>query len=351
MTDVRQLSLVHPTSPSTPYHIVDFRFELPRSASHPDQVWWLSSATNTEGPTQFNVLPSSLDAESSGIIQNSGSRACASVVYEVQARVICGRSIIAEAVREVQIFDSPYLYPPICIEDFAPEYVCEQLKALKKNLFSNRGTLSIVTEEPAPFEFSCCQDHATTKLPISFLLQVSNGQGDRLPPFDLVSEVSWRLKASTFVMMRETTCSPTIQQAFMSPSIAECTSLRQSKTFKLAWSQWEETTLYNEFKHEKAWTAKQTIWLSTPTSCLLPPTFCTPYLLRRYSISLRIRVRGIGRVNARFNIPVQITYRSAPVASPLPRCHIPSSSVQEGVTTIVRSVGQDPDLDLPAYVP
>ena len=347
LTDVRQLSRAHTTSSSTLDHILNFQFELPRPVSRSEQGLNPGSTSAAQALNQWNALPSSLKAESSIILdlQNSGSRARALVGYEVQACVIRGRAILATTVQDIKIFDSPRPTPPICIADFAPEYVCEQAKALKKNIFTTLGTVFIVLDEPAPFEFQTCLAQATTKLPVSVHVQISSGLGGNLVPFGLVADITWRLKASTFVIMKETAGLPTVQQASTSQLVNKCTVFGRCRRLKLGWPQWEEVPLCNNLKHGKAWKTKQDLWLSIPISCHIPPTFSVPYLVRRYSISLRMSIGGTGRAEARFNVPVQVVYRTSP------HRWNTFTSAQEDITALSQGSSESPQFDLPRYIP
>ena len=341
LTHVRQLNYASTTSSSTLDHILDFQFELRRSVSHSEPGLNLGSTTAAQTLNQWNALPSSLKAASS----NSGSRATALVRFEVQARVIRGRAVIASTVQDIKIFDSQRPTPPTCIADFAPEYVCEQAKALKKNVFKSLGTVFIVLDEPAPFEFQTSLEQATTKLPVSVHVQNSSGLGENLMPFGLVADITWRLKASTFVMMKETAGLPTVQQASTSQFVTECTVFGQRRRLKLRWPQWEEVPLCTNVKIDKAWKTKEDLWLSIPVSCHIPPTFSAPYLVRRYSISLRMSFRGTGRAEARFNVPVQVIYRT----SPQPENTF--TSVQSDITALSQGSSESLQLDLPRYIP
>ena len=242
-------------------------------------------------------------------LRNSGSRASASVSYKLSALVVRGTATIASTSQEIFIYDSLPTTPPICIGDFYPEYVCEQIASLRKRVFTKQGKLSISIDEPAPFELQHDRDVVQTKLPLSLLVRLRHGSQDEMPNFELISDITWRLKASTFVMMKENAALPTTKQASASPFVATCAVFETSQRMKVRWSQWQETSSRTD-PNQRALNMRQDLLLSIPARCLPPPTFCTSYLVRRYSISLCMRIEGAGRANARFNVPVQIAYRS-----------------------------------------
>ena len=327
MVDCRHFNCIPTMSSYTQQVTTDFHFALPRSTSLPGDGSSLAGNGAALASNHWG-FPPSLETESSMIsdLQNSGSKGGAVVSYEVKARLFYGRALIASTVRGIRVFDSTAPAPPICTADFSPEYVCEQVKSLKKNLFTKLGTLSIVTGEPKPLEFQSSQGQATTQLSISIVLRIPDGHSDAGLPSGLVSDITWCLKASTFIMMKETAALPTVQQASTSPFVTKSTSRGQRRGLKLRWPQWEEAPLCTDRPNEKVWKTKHDLVLSIPSSCLPAPTFCTPYLVRRYSISLRMNVKGAGRAEARFNVPVQVIYRSPTVASSSPRFPIPLDS-------------------------
>ena len=167
-------------------------------------------------------------------LRNSGSRASASVSYKLSALVVRGTATIASTSQEIFIYDSLPTTPPICIGDFYPEYVCEQITSLRKRVFTKQGKLSISIDEPAPFELQHDRDLVQTKLPLSLLVRLRHGSQDEMPNFELISDITWRLKASTFVMMKESAALPTTKQASASPFVATCAVFETSQRMESA---------------------------------------------------------------------------------------------------------------------
>ena len=60
----------------------------------------------------------------------------------------------------------------------------------------------------------------------------------------------------------------------------------------------------------ESWTHTADLTLSIPKRVLVVPTFSTPYLTRRYSLLLQIRVAGaVGAAKLTLEVPVQVVYR------------------------------------------
>ena len=62
---------------------------------------------------------------------------------------------------------------------------------------------------------------------MSVLVRIPSALENNLLPFGLVSEITWRLRASTFVIMKETAGLPTVQQASTSQFVTKCTVFGQ----------------------------------------------------------------------------------------------------------------------------
>jgi hypothetical protein len=148
-----------------------------------------------------------------------------------------------------------------------------------------------------------------TRLPISFAVQGSDAEGRSdanisTTPFN--ANVTWQLRTSTFMSVEPMNFVPTVLQARRTPSITLTTAFGLRHTLKLTLSGWKKPSSRSVFHNtqgiENAWAIEEELALSIPTRCLLPPTFVTPHLTRRYSLIVHIKVAGNGKASVRLGI-------------------------------------------------
>ena len=322
------MSTANATISSTGQVDVTFHLHLPKSLSSCTQDCGDPDADASDCLRQWRPLPSSLSVHSiSGADQYSSvQKFDAMVSYMMQAHVFRNGEMIGSASRDLRLFDAMSPQPPTCLSDFPSEYLCEQRDALRRRILTRRvGVFSAAVTEPAPFSFYDGQEFVMTRLPISFAVQVPlsnppDRTSDALNPnititTPFIANITWQLKTLTFMSAEPMDFVPTVLQAHRTPSITAITTLGLRHRLKLALGGWKKGTSSSAKKgsSDKAsccWTIDEDLALSIPTRCLLAPTFVTPHLSRRYSLTVQVKVAGFARASVRLEVPVQIVYQT-----------------------------------------
>ena len=302
---------------------IKFHLSLPKSLSSYTEDYRDSDSGVSDCSRQWSHLPSSLSVRSTSASDPycPVQRLDAKASYMVQAHVFRNSEMIGSISREIRLFDSMEPQPPTCLSDFSSEYMCEQKDALRKHIFARVGVFSTAIAEPDPFLFCDGKDFAMTRLPISFAVQGPNveGRGDALiPTMTFNASIMWQLKTLTFMSVEPMNFVPTVLQARRTPSITLITTLGLRHQLKLALSGWKRrppniSAFSNAQGIEQAWTIEEELALSIPRRCMLPPTFVTPHLSRRYSLGVHVKVAGYGKASVRLEVPVQIVYQNEPI--------------------------------------
>jgi hypothetical protein len=328
-----------PDSTSSTSH-TSFRFDLDLSKafSHFTQdIIDYDSSFFPPCPSQWRHLPSSLSVTSflTSDPYRTIQRFDAKASYRVQAHLFRHGNMISGTWQDVLIFDNMEPQPPTCLVDFSSEYLCRQERVLRKHIVSRVGVLSVTIAEPDPFLFSSGKDFAITRLPIHFGLQGS-------PAVPYTTSVTWRLRTATFVSVKPMTVMPTVLQACRTPSISLITTRGLRHRMKLVIRDWKKPATGSG----TAWSIDEKIALAIPTRCLLPPTFITPHISRRYSLLVQVKVAGDGKAGVKLEIPVQMVYLKGREPA-----GVQGEMGAERDSDAPRILAADAVNDLPVYVP
>lgn len=302
----------------------------------------------------WNFLPSSLEQKSSRTsgLKNSAPKTAASVVYQVKVQLRLGATMLAEAVRKVHIFDCKGSTPPLCLRDFAPEYICQQASVIRKNILQKTGIMSVEVDQPAPLVFVSSGGAVTTRILLKVSLRTISDASGFFAGGTFEAEITWRLRSSTFVSMQMLHALPTVREAALSKLMAYLATSSPRRRLKMIWSDWTPTNPQSQTcsGSKTEWTAIYPIWLSIHSTPALAPTFSLPYLSRRYSILLHVSVSGLGRSQTSLTLPVQITYRSEALGSTRSGEAGRSPSTIKRVVSPFQARHEGDDAPLPLYI-
>lgn len=251
----------------------------------------------------LRTLPSSLNVFGPWCTMAAGQACCqaeATVRYEVEATAYRGDAIVSKQVHEVRIYDSPDSHPPpVHMADFPDEYHCSQEKRLKR--FRIPGSrLTVTASEPKPLEVRSHGDASMAAFNLKFVMRDSAN-----PPRKLDVRINSLLKAVTFISANKLSSQPTIKQSKNSSFLAAVPKFGRSYHRSLHLSHW---TRNSSSHYDVEWIAHALVWLPITENATPAPTFFTPYLSRRYSVSLRLEVKGEGKALFILNVPLQIVY-------------------------------------------
>lgn len=250
----------------------------------------------------LRTLPSSLNVFGPWCTRAAGQSCCqaeATVRYEVEATAFRGDTVISRCVHEVRIYDSPDSHPPpVHMADFPDEYHCVQEKRLRR--FSIPGSrLTVIASEPKPLEVLSHGETSMAAFPLKFVMR------DTGKPRKMDVRINSLLKAVTFISANKLDSQPTIKQSKDSSFLAAVPKFGRAYYRSLHLSHWTRNTASH---YDVEWIAHALVWLPITENATPAPTFFTPYLSRRYSVSLRLEVKGEGKAVFSLNVPLQIVY-------------------------------------------
>jgi hypothetical protein len=254
------------------------------------------------------TLPSSLNVFGPWCANAAGQACCQAEVivrYEVEASAYNGDDVVGSTKQEVRIYDSPDSHPPpVHVADFAEEYTCTQEKKLKKMCFPG-SRLTVTVTEPKPVEVRPMGEVSMAAFPVRFVMRTSSSETKS--PGKLDVRINSLLKATTFIAVRQLKSQPTTKQARCSPFLAAVPKYGRSYNRKLRICHWTRGHLPHS-STENIWIANALVWLPVTENSSPAPTFFTKYLSRRYSVSLRLDVKGGGKAVFNLQVPVQLVY-------------------------------------------
>ncbi|TLD26186.1 hypothetical protein E2P81_ATG07998 [Venturia nashicola] len=251
----------------------------------------------------LRTLPSSLNVFGPWCTKAAGQAACqaeATVKYEVEATAYRGDAVVGRCVHEVRIYDSPDSHPPpVHMADFPDEYHCSQDKRLKR--FHIPGSrLTVIVSEPKPVEIRSHGETTMAAFPLKFIMHDAG-----MPPRKMGVRVNSLLKAVTFISSSKLNSQPTIKQSKDSSFLAAVPKFGRAYHRSLHLSHW---TRHTSSPYDIEWVSYALVWLPITENATPAPTFFTPFLSRRYSVSLRLEVKGEGKAVFSLNVPLQIVY-------------------------------------------
>lgn len=328
---------------------IDFHFDLPSVVSYFQE--FSPHNSRNEG-----LLPSSLSAKSNlspdanGKIQMNEAK----ILYRLSATIFRSGKELCSTSKEIRIFNDLEPQPPTCVSDFLTEYLCQQDRALRKNMFRRTGTFSANITEPAPFLFCDGNNTTSTRLPVSFVIHTpvtKDPTNAMVSPGEFKIRVTWRLKSLTFMSILPMGVIPTILSAERTSSTTVIKALGLHHQLKLTLSRWNTLpSCCNEYDRRsfESWSAEEQFPLLLSHTILPTPTLMTPYISRRYSLLVYIKVVGNGKTSLKLEVPVQIVYSNQRIGM-LGR--LPYTNQRSPHEHIRQVVEDDTVKELPVYVP
>lgn len=232
-------------------------------------------------------------------------RAAARVTYQLTARLVRDHKILAQIRQPIILLASQTPSPPICIADFKGEYRTVQKSVLRTSLRKKAGELSVIVQEPKQLTTKASGDELVVELPVKLQLKRTRQELSSGQPSYVKAEVKWQFQYSTFVSVLEQQGPPSLQQALCSPATAFVRSTLDSKTVDMAWRHWKplESGPENSMNMIES---EQSLWLRLPPTEVLTPTFWSPFLSRRYSILLQLKILQPGSARIEVEVPIQV---------------------------------------------
>ncbi|KAK3077021.1 hypothetical protein LTS18_011408, partial [Coniosporium uncinatum] len=276
------------------------------------------------GKAGRTYLPSSLQIGPcpSPHIQNYYRSAQASVRYQLQAYAYHDEELQATAFQTISLYDSiDEAPPPISLDHFPGEYIMQQQGTLRNKRLRSRGKLSVSASEPAPL--SIRQNRVPLiGIPICLSLSPSTRNRSVSRPGTVELDISSHLRSTTTIAVARMRYTPTKQQILRCPRTEETIADSRPHRQKMLLSDWRRASHHtppspptpsSSLSEKKpvgfVWTANTTLWVPLLDDDAAPvPSFFTTYLARRYSVVVKVKVKGEGRATFRLCVPLQILY-------------------------------------------
>lgn len=302
---IQAMSLRHRTeSPPGQGFQYPFHFDIEswleqRNANRPDREA-LAYKTN------FSGLPPSLHHE---ILTTPDGvqrpRAAARVTYHITARVLRGSKTMSKVIQPILISLPACPAPPVCLADFQEEYREEQRCLLRGSVFRKPGVLSMTVREPPALTLRRDARHVVVHIPIRLQMEQLKQDAGLANASGVEAEISWQMRISTFVSLREKKGPVSLKEATTSPTSGHVRSAFKIRHSRMTWDKWRldvSTTAEDRVVSR----SEQTLAILLPRSELLTPTFWTPYLGRRYSVWLQLKVVKPGTAAVEVEVPIQV---------------------------------------------
>jgi hypothetical protein len=322
----------------------NFDFPLNKEPWGPEEQ--SSDEDEEEVPQNWpRTLPSSINVFGPWCVNAAGQACCQAEVmvkYEIEAFAYNGDDVVGSTSQEVRIYDSPDSHPPpVHVADFAEEYTCTQEKRLKKMCIPG-SRLTVTVTEPKPVEIKPYGEISMAAFPIRFMMRQS--KSELASPGKLNVHINSLLKSTTFIAVRQLKSQPTTKQARSSPYLAAVPKYGRSYNRTLRICHWTRGhTPHSSL--ENLWVASALVWLPITENSNPAPTFFTKYLSRRYTVSLRLDVRGSGKGIFNLQVPLQLVYPMELGSADVPSYEIATTPPNEEEETCDRE-----DERLPVYV-
>lgn len=256
----------------------------------------------------FASLPPSLTHEILATPQGTPKpRAGAQVTYKLTAHLLKDRKVIDRIMQPILLLISQDPSPPMCMADFVGEYRMAQRCLLRGPLFQKAGELSVFAQEPKQLTVKADCAESMVELPIRLVWSRQKQEINVYQKPRIEAEVKWQFRLSTFVSIMEQRGPATMKQALASPATAFVRSALPPKTLSVAWRMWKPV----KGKESTEIECEQSLWLTLPRSEILTPTFWSPYLSRRYSVWLQVKVNKPGNAKLEVEVPIQVGIEAA----------------------------------------
>lgn len=297
-----------------------------------------------------NALPSSLELGALCPDPVTSSDATATRVrYELQAFLFYEDILQAAISQDIKLYDSACVAPPpLTIEHYPGEFRLEEENRLSRAFIKQPPRMTIRASEPGPCQMSSGCGVSEVTLPLH--LQLRNHK--HFPP-KLRLRIKSTLHGTTLITTEKMGSFLSCKEAARSPRIAELKTRGRDYTRECEVPQkWQD-------HGSSVWTQNMTVRIPLVANQVPVPTFSSPTISRRYSLSLRIELCGLGGAKFSFKIPVQLMYLPrTPLEEDLPPTYALSATQVTSCRTEIDRMTSDhlilqsvpPSNQLPLYV-
>lgn len=304
-------------------HGFPFYFQLPQS---PSPSW--------------NLHPSSLSLAFTRL--DHAFDVSGRVSYSVQASVIRDSRMIARASRQIIVFDSLPPPPPTPADDFVSEFRFQDNAVLLQKPNNECLNISVAAIEPEPLRFSHGENYAVSRVPLSIRFCNVGGLPLALKKTRVDTRLTWQLEANTFFSAHPLESAPIFTKDEISPAFISRMTRAYVKRLDVplegAWKIGTESEIV----------INKDVWLVLPRDLLLPPTFLTTFVARRYAIVMQISFKRPIKGSLRLRVPCQVVYLQKALRADVPA----GDAIQADSDSLdPRDLELDLGDELPQYTP
>lgn len=257
-------------------------------------------------PLPPSILPSSLGSRHRGRTGNlCEGFALAHVYYTITATLMTDTHTVCRRSQRINLIPLLLECPPTCLADFEGEYQPCQRRTLKESIFWNRGDIQITIREPDQLTLTPDINGSFARLPVQLQLDLPSSY--KIPANGALcveTDVTWQLRAISFVSIKAQTHVPTIKGALASPTIAPVGTSTATRTSSVTWGDW--TIIDGHYSAKTRLESHQELLLSFASSDIKTPTFWSPYLSVRFTLRVQFQVKAPGIATIELEVPIQV---------------------------------------------
>lgn len=341
LSDVQKASAAFRAVDGTQCFPFNFQFQ---KKCHRSETETTPTASDCDSSLPSSLAVGSLNSLNGKTTWNAtGGGPISRVRYEIQAWLFRRDTVVEAVSQDIRLYDSAcHAPPPRIIEHFPGEFEMHGERKIKRGLIKHAGKMTIEISEPAAVHAR--REHCVMQAALPIRVGISK---HAQTPQPIQLRIKSTLQASTFISSTRMSVMPTSKQVKGSSCIQEVTTSAQSFTQSLTLpSDWTRHST------DKTWQQELTVEVPLVVEQTPPPSYLSPYVARRYSISVRIEAQGSGRCTFDLCVPISLLYDTGPseLSAPMPGILAgvdisPSPSMAD----LIKAVRPDADA-LPLYV-
>lgn len=246
-----------------------------------------------------SCLPPTMEIKA--LSERFGTQMTAHVSYHLDAYAVVDGLITCSARRQIFVEDDTLgIPPPIFIEDFPGEYKCSEGKQIFK-FWPQRQTLSVDVSQPNPLLFRAHCDKAV----VHCLFEMHCSPCTDLAELPTAVALQWHLQTMTFNSVVPMEKSPTLAQAARSDCISASKERSEFSFSDRSFGRWHRVRGRNDMWETPSWFV---LVIQAPLDRL--PTFSSPFLSRRYSLGLQLKLRSHVWTKYELVVPLHIMFET-----------------------------------------
>ena len=248
------------------------------------------------------------------------------IMYFIKATLVevshqAKRTRKCQDVREIVVIPSIPAAPPLSLNEYPGEYRPHLTATLKRRMWSRpMGRLDISACEPQAINVSTSTPRASTTVFIKLRFDPCTTYESEVRPFEWDCDVEYHVRSRTFYSIKVLDEVPSISMVESNDKVRMYFKLSKSEIRQCASVSWRLDQLsrlgvIRSSDENCPWVT--TLVVPVNVSKTLTPTFLNPLSARRYSILLKLRIKGFSHGTMELELPLQVvcdTLQYSPLA-------------------------------------